>query len=106
MKIGCSPGREAKLIARDAQRLLEFLREMLDFFQDFLRLLGQVIHHAVNHFRFAANQFQRGNHQGEMIVDVVSQVGKLPIQISHLFRTERHRLAGQTHAAYDAVPCC
>ena len=94
------------LIARDAQCFLEFLGETLDFFEDFLRLFGQVIDHAVNHLRFAADQFQRGDHQGEMIVNVVPQVRKIPIQVSHLFRTERHSLAGQTHAAYDGVACC
>jgi len=97
---------DVHLIASDAECFLEFLGEMLDFFEDFLGLLGQVIDHAVNHLRFAANQFQRGDHQGEMIVDVVPQVRKSPIQVSHLFRTERHGLAGQTHAAYDGVPRC
>jgi hypothetical protein len=69
-------------------------------------LLSQVIDHAVNHLGFAANQFQRGDHQGEMIVNVVPQVRKSSIQVRNLFRTELHGLAGQTHAAYDGVPCC
>ena len=89
---------DANLIARDAQCFLEFLGEKLDFFEDFLRLLGQVVDHAVDHLRFAANQFQRGDHQCEMIVDVVPQVRKFPVQVSNLFRTERHGLSGQTHA--------
>ena len=97
---------DANLFARDAQCFLEFLGKMLDFIENFLRLLGQVIDHAVDHVRLAANQFQRGDHQGKMIVDVVPQVRKFLIQVSHLFRTERHGLAGQTHAAYDGVACC
>jgi hypothetical protein len=36
----------------------------------------------------------------------VPQVRKFPIQVSHLFWTERHSLARQTHAAYDGVACC
>ncbi len=40
-----------------------------------------------------------------MIVHVVPQVREFPTQVSHLFRTERHSLAGQTHAAYDGVAC-
>jgi len=94
------------LFARDLECSLEFVGKMLDFIENFLRLLGQVIDHAVDHVRFPADQFQRGDHQGKMIVDVVPQVRKFPIQVSHLFRTERHVLAGQTHAAYDGVPCC
>ena len=94
------------LIARDAECFLEFLGETLDFFEDFLRLFGQVIDHAVNHLRFAANQFQRGDHESEMVVDVVPQVRELPVQVGHLIWTERHGLAGQTHAAYDGVTCC
>lgn len=97
--------RVADLIPRDPQRFLEFLGEMLDFFEDFLRLFRQVVNHTVNHLGFAADQLERRNHKSKMIVHIVPQVCKSPIQVSHFFRAERHALAGQTHVANDAVAC-
>ena len=59
------------LVVRDFQRSFEFFGKLLYFLEDFLRLLGEIIDHAIDHFRLAADQFQGCDHEGEMIIDVV-----------------------------------
>ena len=91
------------LVVRDFQRSLELFGKLPDFLEDFLRLLGEITDHAIDHFRLATDQFQGCHHQGEMIIDVVSQVREFPMQLSHLLRTERNSLTGQTHGAYHGL---
>jgi len=84
-------------VAGDFQRPFEFFRELLDFVEDFLGLLGEVIDQARHHIGLAANEFERGDHQGEVIIYVMAQVRKFAIQIGDLFRAEGNSLTGQAH---------
>ena len=62
------------LVVRDFQRSLEFFGKLFYFLQNFLRLLRQIIDHAIDQFRLAADEFKRGHHQREVVVDIVPQV--------------------------------
>ncbi|TMP97676.1 MAG: hypothetical protein E6L09_12875 [Verrucomicrobia bacterium] len=76
-------------MAGDFQRPFEFFRELLDFVEDFFQ--------ARHHIGLAANEFERGDHQGEVIIYVMAQVRKFAIQIGDLFRAEGNSLTGQAH---------
>ena len=93
-----SEGPGARLLAGDVEGAFELLGALADFLEDFLGLLGEVVDHALDHVGLAPDQFQGGDHEGEVIIDVVAQVTQSAVQLGNLVRAERHCLAGQTHS--------
>ena len=62
-------------MAGDAQGLLKFRRELSEDSSDLGRLLYQCGHHALGRLRLVADQFRRGDNQGQVIIDVVPHGG-------------------------------
>ena len=68
----------------DAEGLFEFSRKLCEGMSDFWRLLHQRADHLFSHLRLAFDQLHGGQHQGERIVNVMSHVGQLPIELVEL----------------------
>lgn len=58
-----------------------------------LRLFHQVFDDSRRAVGFAADEFQRGHHQSQVIVDVMSHVRELAVQLRHLSGLERDGLS-------------
>jgi hypothetical protein len=85
---------DTTLVVRDLQRALEVFGEFFYFVEDFLRLFSEIIDHAIDHFRLATDEFERGDHKGQVVIDIVPQVGKFPVYVSDLLGAERDSLSG------------
>jgi hypothetical protein len=81
----------------DTECVFKFGRELLHGGGDFAGLLHQGLQHFLGHLWFMANEFGRRHYEREMIVDVVTQGGKLQIQVLDLLDAELDWLAGHTH---------
>jgi hypothetical protein len=63
----------------------EFGGKFGDGVGDFGGLFAKGGHHAFGHLGFVADEFGGGEHEGEVIIDVMPHGGKLLVQFLYLF---------------------
>ena len=92
---GASPKLQA--VARSAlysERLVELGGEFRDGLGNFRRLVGDGGHHTFGEMRFVLENIQAGDHEGEVIVNVVTKIRELLIQLGNLLDRQSYGLPG------------
>ena len=93
-------------MARDAEGFVKSPVETHQLFANQLRPIGHGVSQTLRRARIAPDQLDRGLDQGQMIVDAVPGIGKMPFQLDDLVGVERYRLGWEAHAPHcDPVTC-
>jgi len=64
---------------------------------DFLGLAGEGVQHGIAALGLAADHLHGGEHKGDVIVHVMTQIGEFLFQLTNLFHAERDGFGWQRH---------
>ena len=84
--------REIGLRSADPEHFFKFLGKPGHGGADLGGLLVHCGDHFLGHFGFVTNQFQRGDNEREIIVDVVAERGDFFIEFVHIIHGQRNWL--------------